>query len=639
MSMADGKWGAGNDMLLNQISCPADLKNLNLVELNRLAEEIRALIIETVSQTGGHLASSLGAVELTLALESVFCDERDKIVWDVGHQAYAHKIITGRRDKFAKLRTLNGIAGFPKRSESSWDAFGVGHASTSVSAALGMALARDLGGDKYQITAVIGDGALTGGEAFEAINHAGQIGGRFLVVLNDNEMSIDKNVGAVSDYLSKIRMWPQYNRAKRDMENILRSIPRLGDKMIKTVGNLKDGVKSLLIPGGWFEELGFRYVGPLDGHNIGQMQNIFRRVREINEPVLVHVHTIKGKGYAPAERAPHKFHGVGAFDAATGNLVKKNAPPSYTEVFRDTLVKLAAEDENIVAITAAMPSGTGLDGFRIAYPGRFFDVGIAEEHAVTLAAGLAAGGKKPVLALYSTFAQRGYDQLVHDVCLQNLPVVLCLDRGGLVGEDGPTHHGVFDLSYLRHIPNMTVMAPKDEGELQRMLVTALKLSAPVAIRYPRGAGLGVDLADSPAPLEIGRAEILSDSGAIGILAVGAMVQTALETAKLLQNKGVAVDVANMRFVKPFDAELVCRWADEKKLLVTMEENSLLGGFGSGVAEFLADAGLTVPLVRCGIKDEFIPQGKRAELLELVGLTPSAVAEKILTKLSSKEELA
>ena len=622
-------------MLLNKINSPADLKSLNVAELNGLAAEIRTLIINTVARTGGHLASGLGAVELTLALVAVFSDPKDKLVWDVGHQSYAYKIITGRREKFAGLRTLNGISGFPKRSESPWDAFGVGHASTSVSAALGMALARDLNGEKYQVTAVIGDGAFTGGEAFEALNNAGQIGTKLLVVLNDNEMSIDKNVGAMSDYLSKIRTWPQYNRAKRDVENILRSIPRLGDKMLKTVGNLKDGVKSLLIPGGWFEELGFRYVGPLDGHNIGQMQNIFRRLRDVNEPVLVHVHTVKGKGYAPAERAPEKFHGVGVFDVTTGETVKQTTPPTYTEVFGDTLTELAAKNENIVAITAAMPSGTGLTAFRAAYPKRFFDVGIAEEHAVTFAAGLAAGGKKPVLALYSTFAQRGYDQIIHDICLQNLPVVLCLDRAGIVGEDGPTHHGVFDLSYLRHIPNMTVMAPSNEAELKQMLTAAVDMPTPVAIRYPRGRAVGVSLTEKLPSLKTGRANVLTDEGEVGILAVGTMVECAEETARILLNDGVKIAVADMRFVKPLDEELICRWASEKKLLVTLEENSLIGGFGSAVAEILFDRKLLTPLMRFGIKDEFVTQGKRSELLESLGLTPQQIAAKI----KLREELA
>ena len=619
-------------MLLEKINEPSDLKNLSVGELNALAAEIRAKIISVVSQNGGHLAPSLGTVELTLALESVFSGKRDKIVWDVGHQAYTHKLITGRRDKFSTLRTMGGISGFPKRSESPWDAFGVGHASTSVSAALGLALARDLEGERYQVTAVIGDGALTGGEAFEAINQAGASGTRLLVVLNDNEMSIDKNVGALSAYFNQIRTWPQYNRAKKDVENILLSIPKIGGRVLKTASSLKDGVKSLLVPGTWFEELGFSYIGPLDGHNIGLIIDALRRVKELNEPVILHVHTVKGKGYAPAERSPDKFHGIGTFDPQTGASRSKQTPPTYTQVFGETLANLAAKDKDIVAITAAMPAGTGLTAFRAKYPARFFDVGIAEGHAVTLAAALAAGGKKPVLALYSTFAQRGYDQILHDVCLQNLPVVFALDRGGLVGEDGPTHHGAFDLSYLRHIPNMTIMAPKDEGELPLMLEAALSFNRPAAIRYPRGAGVGVDQNAPCAPIELGRAEVIREAGDVGFLAVGATLAAATLAAAKLSGVGITAAVANMRFVKPMDTELISRWAKEKKLLVTVEENVLIGGFGSGVAEFLLDNGLSAPLLRLGIGDEFVAQGKRGELLELVGLTADKIFRRVEEKL-------
>lgn len=465
--------------ILEQIENPGQLKRLSIPQLERLAMELRALMIETVSQTGGHLAPSLGTVDLTLALYSVFDAAKDTVVWDVGHQAYAHKILTGRRDQFGTLRQKGGITGFPKRAESSYDAFGTGHASTSISAALGMAIARDLNGAHNHVLAVIGDGALTGGEAFEALNHAGDMGKNFIVVLNDNEMSIDRNVGAMSEYLSRIRVAPQYNRAKKDLEGLLKSIPKIGDTVLKTAGYIKEGVRAVLVPGGLFEEMGFNYVGPIDGHNIRLMQEVFTQVAQLEGPVLVHVRTKKGKGYLPAEIEPDKFHGVGPFNAVTGKAAPKaEQPPSYTQVFSEALLALAAENPDILAVTAAMPSGTGLKAFGEQYPTRFFDVGIAEEHAVTLAAGLAAAGKRPVVALYSTFAQRGYDQMVHDVCLQNLPVVFCLDRAGLVGADGPTHHGVFDLSYLRHIPNMTVMAPKDENELRQMLCTALQLSGP-----------------------------------------------------------------------------------------------------------------------------------------------------------------
>ena len=479
--------------LLNRIENPEDVKKLTVRELEQLASELRHFIIDTVSQNGGHLAPNLGTVELTLALYSVFSFPTDKLVWDVGHQAYSHKILTGRRDAFSTLRKKGGITGFPNRFESVYDAFGVGHASTSISAALGMALARDAKGEKNQVIAVIGDGALTGGESFEALNNAGDLGTKLIVILNDNEMSIDANVGAMSEYLSRIRIAPQYARAKRDMGSLLMSIPHIGDKVYKTASHLKDGVRSVLVPGSLFEEMGFHYIGPLDGHNIALMEEVFKSAKEMEGPVLIHIHTVKGKGYQPAEQAPEKFHGVGCFDPSTGKSAKKaGCAPSYTSVFSQALIELAKDRPDILAITAAMPSGTGLKAFGKAYPKRFFDVGIAEEHAMTLAAGMAAGGMHPVIALYSTFAQRAYDQLIHDVCLQNLPVTLCLDRAGLVGEDGPTHHGVFDLSYLRQMPNMCVMAPKDEEELRHMLATAIAIPGPAAVRYPRGAGLGVE---------------------------------------------------------------------------------------------------------------------------------------------------
>ena len=615
--------------ILEQIENPGQLKRLSIPQLERLAMELRALMIETVSQTGGHLAPSLGTVDLTLALYSVFDAAKDTVVWDVGHQAYAHKILTGRRDQFGTLRQKGGITGFPKRAESSYDAFGTGHASTSISAALGMAIARDLNGAHNHVLAVIGDGALTGGEAFEALNHAGDMGKNFIVVLNDNEMSIDRNVGAMSEYLSRIRVAPQYNRAKKDLEGLLKSIPKIGDTVLKTAGYIKEGVRAVLVPGGLFEEMGFNYVGPIDGHNIRLMQEVFTQVAQLEGPVLVHVRTKKGKGYLPAEIEPDKFHGVGPFNAVTGKAAPKaEQPPSYTQVFSEALLALAAENPDILAVTAAMPSGTGLKAFGEQYPTRFFDVGIAEEHAVTLAAGLAAAGKRPVVALYSTFAQRGYDQMVHDVCLQNLPVVFCLDRAGLVGADGPTHHGVFDLSYLRHIPNMTVMAPKDENELRQMLCTALQLSGPAAIRYPRGAGLGVEMDSEFTPLPVGQAEALTHHGSIALLAVGSMVDNASKAAIELAGEGIETTVVNMRFVKPLDTTLLRSLAGEMDAVVTIEENVLAGGFGSAVAEFFADEEIQRPLLRIGIGDEFIEQGTRDELWELCGLQPEQIAEKV-----------
>ena len=615
--------------ILEQIENPGQLKRLSIPQLERLAMELRALMIETVSQTGGHLAPSLGTVDLTLALYSVFDAAKDTVVWDVGHQAYAHKILTGRRDQFGTLRQKGGITGFPKRAESSYDAFGTGHASTSISAALGMAIARDLNGAHNHVLAVIGDGALTGGEAFEALNHAGDMGKNFIVVLNVNEMSIDRNVGAMSEYLSRIRVAPQYNRAKKDLEGLLKSIPKIGDTVLKTAGYIKEGVRAVLVPGGLFEEMGFNYVGPIDGHNIRLMQEVFTQVAQLEGPVLVHVRTKKGKGYLPAEIEPDKFHGVGPFNAVTGKAAPKaEQPPSYTQVFSEALLALAAENPDILAVTAAMPSGTGLKAFGEQYPTRFFDVGIAEEHAVTLAAGLAAAGKRPVVALYSTFAQRGYDQMVHDVCLQNLPVVFCLDRAGLVGADGPTHHGVFDLSYLRHIPNMTVMAPKDENELRQMLCTALQLSGPAAIRYPRGAGLGVEMDSEFTPLPVGQAEVLTHHGSIALLAVGSMVDNASKAAIELAGEGIETTVVNMRFVKPLDTTLLRSLAGEMDAVVTIEENVLAGGFGSAVAEFFADEEIQRPLLRIGIGDEFIEQGTRDELWELCGLQPEQIAEKV-----------
>ena len=626
--------------LLNRIEKPEDVKALTVRELEQLASELRHFIIDTVSQNGGHLAPNLGTVELTLALYSVFSFPGDKLVWDVGHQAYTHKILTGRRDAFKTLRKKGGITGFPNRSESVYDAFGVGHASTSISAALGMALARDARGEKNQVIAVIGDGALTGGESFEALNNAGDLGTKLIVILNDNEMSIDANVGAMSEYLSRIRIAPQYARAKRDMGSLLMSIPHIGDKVYKTASHLKDGVRSVLVPGSLFEEMGFHYIGPIDGHNIGLLEEVLASAKEMEGPVLIHIHTVKGKGYKPAEQAPDKFHGVGCFDPSTGKSAKKaGCAPSYTSVFSKALIELAKDRPDILAITAAMPSGTGLKAFGQAYPKRFFDVGIAEEHAMTLAAGMAAAGMHPVIALYSTFAQRAYDQLIHDVCLQNLPVTLCLDRAGLVGEDGPTHHGVFDLSYLRQMPNMCVMAPKDEEELRHMLATAIAIEGPAAVRYPRGAGLGVPLTDSLETLPVGKAEVLQEEGNIAFLAVGTMVEKAKEAAAILKEEGIEAAVVNMRFIKPLDTELLGEMARTKRLLITAEENVLAGGFGSTVAEYLADHGIEVPLLRFGIPDRFIEQGTRRELLSLIGLQPDEMAERIRERLSQMDENA
>lgn len=616
-------------MLLEYIDKPEQLHTLNIDQLEQLAGELREYIIKTVSQTGGHLAPSLGAVELTLALYSTFHLPVDKVVWDVGHQAYAHKILTGRREQFKKLRQKGGITGFPCRKESAYDAFGVGHASTSISGALGMAAARDILGRGEHIIAVIGDGAMTGGEAFEALNHAGDLKKNLIVVLNDNGMSIDCNVGAMSEYLSKIRVAPQYRQVKEDLKGFLRSIPHIGDTVVKTAEYLKDGMRAVLVPGEIFEEMGFVYVGPIDGHNISAMKDVFERVRLIDGPVLVHVHTKKGKGYLPAELQPDKFHGVGKFDIPSGKVIKASGkPPTYTSVFSDAIVTLAEKNTRIAAITAAMPEGTGLKRFSELYPERYFDVGIAEEHAVTLAAGMATAGIHPVVAIYSSFAQRSYDQLMHDVCLQNLPVTLCLDRAGLVGADGATHHGAFDLSYLRTMPGMVVMAPKDENELRHMLYTAVNYEGPAAVRYPRGEGIGVPLDSDFNELEIGKAEIVRDGGSIAILAVGTMVSAACKTAELLLNRGINCTIVNMRFIKPLDKECILQMADKMEAVVTMEENVLNGGFGSAVVELLADEGRSIPILRFGIPDEFIEQGTQSELREQCGLTPEQMSEKI-----------
>lgn len=629
--------------MLENIVSPLELHKMTVKELNTLADEIRAFILSTVSQTGGHLAPSLGTVELTLALFSVFDLDNDQIVWDVGHQAYTHKILTDRRDRFNTLRQFGGISGFPKRSESKYDAFGVGHASTSISAALGLLIANEIAGKKNNVIAVIGDGALTGGESFEGLNHAGQLKKNLIVILNDNEMSIDKNVGALSEYLSQIRLTPRYRQAKKDFESFVKRIPipSIGDRILSTANSIKYGVKSAIGAGGIFEALGFVYIGPVDGHDIKTMQEIFTRVKELNEPVLIHVHTVKGKGYEPAEESPDKFHGVGRFDIETGEVRKKLSPPTYTSIFSRAVIDCAKVNDKIVAITAAMPSGTGLKTFSEMFPERFFDVGIAEEHALTLAAGMAAGGLHPIVALYSTFAQRGYDQLLHDICLQNLPLTLCLDRAGLVGEDGPTHHGVFDLSYLRHMPNMEIMAPKDENELRQMIFAAVECNNPVAIRYPRGAGLGVTVIKKPLPLPWGKSELISKFNGeadAAIFAVGSMVEKALKAAEILKSRRIYVNVINVRFVKPLDTQMIIAQSKAARLLVTCEENVLIGGYGSAVAECLLDNNIEKKLLRLGIGDKFIVHGARSELLKLCGLTPETIADAVeaqLNQLSKK----
>lgn len=619
--------------ILDRINTPADLAELNMNELKQLAEEIRTLLIEVISQNGGHLAPNLGVVELTLALYYVYHNQNDKIVWDVGHQAYVHKILTERRESIKTIRTYGGLSGFPKISESPYDAFGTGHSSTSISAALGLAIARDLKGEGYQVTAVIGDGALTGGMAYEALNHAGHLQSKMLVILNDNEMSIDHNVGGLSDYLNRVRSDVGYIKGKEDVEEFLKKIPNLGGKMLKLADKMKDSLKYLLVPGTIFEEMGFKYFGPIDGHNLKDLIEILENVKHINRPVLVHVITKKGKGYLPAETNPEKFHGVSPFVIETGELKKQKKYPTYTDVFSRTLVRLGREDEKVLAITAAMGAGTGINNFAKVYPKRTFDVGIAEEHAVTMAAALAIGGFKPVVAIYSTFLQRAYDQIIHDVALQKAPVVFALDRAGLVGDDGATHHGVFDLAYLRSVPEMIIMCPKDENELQHMLYSALAYNKPAAIRFPRGEGYGVTLDDELRILPLGKSEILSDSSEVVFLAVGSMVSTALECAELLRADNISAGVVNMRFVKPIDEEAVLDAASKAKLLVTLEEGILQGGFGDGVLELLARANKAVQVLNIGIDNQFAVHGSAELLKRDLGLDAPGIVQKVRAELN------
>ena len=614
--------------LLETINNPSDLKRLSSEELVQLASEVRGFLLESVSKTGGHLASNLGCVELTLALHYCFDSPHDHFIWDVGHQAYTHKIITGRRDQFHTQRQYKGISGFPKRSESPHDPFGAGHSSTSISAGLGMTVAGELQDSSNRVVAVIGDGSLTGGMAFEALNQAGHLNKNLIVVLNDNEMSISKNVGSFSSFISRKLTGSYFRDLKKEMKGLLENIPAFGGNILRFARKAENSLKGFLTPGMLFEALGFEYIGPIQGHDLPQLVEIFRNVKSLDGPVLVHVMTTKGKGYAPAEQNPDQFHGVGPFDVATGAVTGgKPAGPSYTGIFGQTMLKLAREDEKVIAITAAMPDGTGLSKFALEFPKRFFDVGIAEQHALTFAAGLAAEGFRPVAAIYSTFTQRAYDQVFHDICLQKLPVTLALDRAGLVGDDGPTHHGTFDLSYLRHLPEMTVMAPRDENELQHMLKTAISSGRPMAIRYPRGNGYGVTLDRELQELPIGKGELMSEGGDIAIIAIGSTVYPAFEAALRLKERGIGATVVNARFVKPLDRELILSVAARTGHILTVEENALMGGFGSAVLELLADAGeKDIRVKRIGIPDRFIEQGSQAQLRADLGLDASGIAD-------------
>lgn len=629
--------------LLDTVNSPQDLKKLGLDKLPVLAQEIRSTIVNTVACSGGHLASSLGVVELTIGIHYCFNAPSDIIIWDVGHQAYAHKLLTGRKDRFHTLRKLDGLSGFPNKYESEYDVFTTGHGSTSISTALGMVAARDIEGKSYRVAAVIGDASLAGGMAFEALNHAGHLHKKILVILNDNEMSISKSIGALSRYLNRIITAPIYNKIKKDIEGLLARVPRFGFRVMRAAKRLEEGIKNLLVPGMIFEELGFRYFGPIDGNDIFTVVTTLKNIMDLDDPVLLHVITKKGKGYELAEKLPEKFHGVGSFNISTGEnvcageeLLKSEI--SFTNAFRDKIVEIASNNARVVAITAAMPEGTGLDKFARMFPERFFDVGMAEQHAVGFAAGLARAGLKPVAAIYSTFMQRSYDQILHDVCLQNLNVIFMLDRAGLVGEDGPTHHGVFDISYIRNLPNIIFMAPYDEEELKQMFEFAVFYNdGPVAIRYPRGISYKYCSSSSRAglrdgsrsPINLGRAEVLRQGNNATIVGLGYMVNISLDAAGLLAAEGIDCEVINARFIKPLDKELILKSILKTKRLFTIEEGVISGGFGSMVLELFIDkVQKDIIIKNIGLPEKFIEHGQRADLLDRYGLSAQKIKQVI-----------
>jgi len=615
--------------LLEKINSPDDLKQIEYHRLPDIASEIRDLIIDVVSKNGGHLASSLGTVELTIALHRVYNFGHDKLIWDVGHQSYAHKILTGRKDRFSTLRKHKGLSGFNKISESPYDAFTVGHSSTSISAGFGMASANCINKTKKKIVTVIGDGSLTAGIAFEALNQAGHTKKDQLVILNDNDMSISKNVGALSSFLSRKLSKSYLQGLREEIKDLLKSLPGIGGDMYDFAKRSENSFKAFVTPGMLFQAFDFEYYGPIDGHNLDHLIKILDNIKVRNKPVLLHIVTKKGKGYKPAEDNPVYFHGVGSFDKITGSSSKKKKRQTYTHVFGQTLTELAEKDKRIVAVTAAMPEGTGLNEFSKKFPERFFDVGIAEQHGVTFSAGLALEGLKPVVAIYSTFLQRAYDQILHDICLENIPVTFAIDRGGIVGEDGPTHHGLFDYSFLRPIPNMIIMAPKDENELKHMLYTAIEYKGPAAVRYPRGSALGVEMSDNLKQLEIGKAEIIKAGKDVTLLAVGSGVQEAVKASEILENEGISVTVVNMRFIKPLDTDLLKKLSTECTRFVTIEENMKAGGFGSAVLEALNDLNIyDVHLKRIGIEDQFVEHGPQNLLRNKYGLNPEAIVLKI-----------
>lgn len=614
-------------MILEKIKEANDVKQLSLSECEQLAQEIRDFLIRSLSETGGHLASNLGVVELTIALHRFLHFPEDKLVWDVGHQAYTHKILTGRKEQFATLRKTGGLSGFPKRKESDCDAFDTGHSSTSISAGLGLVQARDLKGENYQVVSVIGDGALTGGMAYEALNNAAELKKNFIIILNDNEMSITRNVGGMSSYLDHIRMAAPYTELKMGVTNALKKIPKVGDGMVNALHKTKSSIKQLVIPGMLFENMGLTYLGPVDGHDMRQLGKVLQEAKRKQGPVLIHVLTEKGRGYEPAMRHPARFHGAAPYEIETG-LPKSNGNPSYTDIFSTVMRKFGDREPDVVAVSAAMVPGTGLKRFGNMFPERLFDVGIAEEHAVTFAAGLALGGLRPVVAIYSSFLQRAVDQILHDVCMQNLPVVFAVDRAGLVGSDGETHHGCFDLSYLSMMPNMTVMAPKNKWELSDMLKFAIRQKSPVAIRYPRGEAY-IGLEDYRAPIEMGKAEILEKGKEIAILAVGNMVRTAVQVTENLRNCGYEPTLVNMRFVKPLDMDLLEILREDHSLIVTMEENVKSGGFGEQVMTYYGSR-LHSPAVRIvAIEDQFVPHGSVEDLMHQQQMDSASVTERIL----------
>ncbi len=625
-------------MILEKIKGPEDLKKLSIAEMKELAEELRDTIIERVAINGGHLASNLGVIEITIALHKVFDSPKDKFIWDVGHQSYAHKLLTGRAESFSTIRQYGGLSGFPKIEESPHDAFGTGHSSTSISAALGIIEARDQKKEDFKVIAVIGDGAMTAGLAFEGLNHAGHLQKNLIVILNDNEMSISPNVGALSVYLNKIMTGDLYTKFKKETRSILGRIPKVGEPMLRIAEKAEGTVKGFFVPGMLFEELGFEYVGPVDGHKIEALIETLERFKDFSRPVLIHAITKKGKGYSLAEKNPCLFHGVGPFDIETG-CQPASTNPTFSEVFGNCLVNLARADSRIIAITAAMTEGTGLTEFAKAFPKRFYDVGIAEPHAVTFAAGLAVQGLKPVVAIYSTFMQRAYDEIVHDVCIQKLPVIFAIDRGGIVGEDGPTHNGAFDLSYLRHIPNMVIMAPKDENEFQDMLKTAVSYNGPCAIRYPRGRASKIPDERDLRILPIGKAEVLKEGKDILIIAIGSSVLPAINASRLLEDAGISACVVNARFAKPLDTDLLGSLAKEIKQVLTVEENTLEGGFGSAVLEYLAELNIEeLKIKRLGLPDKFIEHGSQKILRNKFGLDAEGIAKAALLLVGKRERV-